>query len=214
MNHLKQLLPWLVGILFIFAIYVWTVGLWPQYFDIAWDEEVQLHDGRVIVVHVKNTYERRTKNLSRYEGAIFRKNEFTWYADEKKGHLKFMSRLPVSYLGKFGEDWFVVLAGQGPWGNFPEEMPHFWGRDFTTLEQRLAIFSEGIFQPMSWDKAPSQLTRMNLTPSMPVSELSKFDGKKMTIEEKKHLDKIYATPYAHEITRPLRMNPIKGNKND
>jgi hypothetical protein len=52
MNHLKQLLPWLVGILFIFAIYVWTVGLWPQYFDIAWDEARQLHDGSDHV-HVK-----------------------------------------------------------------------------------------------------------------------------------------------------------------
>jgi hypothetical protein len=45
-----------------------------------------------------------------------------------------------------------MKAGQGPWGNFPEEMLDFWGRDFTTLEQRLAIFSEGSFQPMSWDK--------------------------------------------------------------
>ena len=39
-------------------IYVLNFGFYSRFFDIAWDEEVQLHDGRVILVHVKQTYER------------------------------------------------------------------------------------------------------------------------------------------------------------
>src|SRR4051812_3847192 len=50
------------------ALYIWNFGLWPRYFDIAWDEEVQLHDGRVIVVSIKRTYERMGKRVERWKG--------------------------------------------------------------------------------------------------------------------------------------------------
>lgn len=54
---------WLaLGVLAIGALlYISQNGIYPRYFDIEWDEEVQLHDGRVIVVHVKRTFERRSK---------------------------------------------------------------------------------------------------------------------------------------------------------
>ena len=39
------------------ATSVTTGCYYPQYFDVAWDEEVQLHDGSVIVVNFKFTHE-------------------------------------------------------------------------------------------------------------------------------------------------------------
>ena len=42
--------------------------LYDRWFDLEWDEEVLLSDGRVIVVHLKQTYERLSQSLSRYGG--------------------------------------------------------------------------------------------------------------------------------------------------
>jgi hypothetical protein len=51
--------------------------IWPREFDLEWDEEVQLHDGRVIVVHLKHTYEccRRPKTEPL---GVRRKSWTTW----------------------------------------------------------------------------------------------------------------------------------------
>lgn len=57
----RQVLGALAIVLIFSAIYVVKFGLWPRYFDIEWDEEVQLHDGRMIVVHVKRTFERHAR---------------------------------------------------------------------------------------------------------------------------------------------------------
>jgi hypothetical protein len=35
-----------------------TACLWDRYFVLSWDEEVQLHDGRVIIVKLRHTYEK------------------------------------------------------------------------------------------------------------------------------------------------------------
>ena len=41
-----------------FATPLMSGCFWDKHFDLAWEEEVELHDGRVIVVKVKHTYER------------------------------------------------------------------------------------------------------------------------------------------------------------
>lgn len=62
---MKRSLMYVLGGLAIVAVLgvtkVVSFGFYPQFFDIEWDEEVQLHDGRMIVVHVKRTFERRSK---------------------------------------------------------------------------------------------------------------------------------------------------------
>ena len=56
---------------------------YPRFFDIEWDEEVLLHDGRIIWVHVKRTFERRSQ-YDRWEG-IHRDTEVNFDAGGKIG---------------------------------------------------------------------------------------------------------------------------------
>ena len=55
---------------------------YPQFFDIAWDEEVQLHDGRVIMVHVKRTFERYNRSLQ-------------WVGHDRDTEITFDAGLPL-----------------------------------------------------------------------------------------------------------------------
>ena len=51
-----------------------TASCWryDRYFTIEWDEEVELHDGRIIIVHIKRTFERVTASMkrSRWRGML------------------------------------------------------------------------------------------------------------------------------------------------
>jgi hypothetical protein len=187
---------------------------YERFFDIEWDEEVLLHDGRVIVVHVKETYERRDRS-SRYEHTTFRRNEFTFDTGGEAGRITFSSRLGVGYLDQINGDWYVVLFGQGPYGNHPDEMPNRWGSDFTMQEERLAKLDKDKFVPIVWEMAPAGAILNNnlVVGSMTVATLATFDGKQMTLEDKKRLRSAYPPgPGGGQISRPIRMKPTQGNK--
>ena len=111
--------------------------------------------------------------------------------------------MPVAYLGQFGTNWYAVISGQGPYGNYPDEMPNHWGNDFTTLEQRLAVFQQGIFQPIQWKDAPPQLTRMNMMESAFFNDFISWNGKRLTLAQKNKFDIAHATPYDLQISRPF-----------
>jgi hypothetical protein len=187
---------------------------YDQYFDIEWDEEVLLHDGRVIVVHVKNTYERRGQGLKQYDETkiTFRRKELTFESEPGK-RVTFKTRMPVAYLGQFEKDWYVVISGQGPYGNYPDEMPNHWGNDFTTLEQRLAVLKDGAFQPVGWKTAPQQLTTMNLMGSVFFTDFVAWNGKRLTLAQKNDFQNAHPTPYRRQVTRPLNsLNPQEEKK--
>ena len=195
------------------ATYILNFGLYPRFFDIAWDEEVQLHDGRVIVVHVKNTYERQRRGFQPYDESkiILLHKALTFEPEPGRTHT-FKTRMPVAYLGQFDKKWYAVISGQGPYGNYPEEMPTHWGNDFTTLEQRLAILDGDTFRPISWDLAPPQLTQMNLMRSAFWNEFVSWDDKRLSHIQKKAFNEAHPTPYRQEITRPLRLQKVQGDK--
>jgi hypothetical protein len=184
---------------------------YDRYFDIEWDEEVLLHDGRMIVVHVKNTYERRGQGLKKYDETkiTFRRKELTFESEPGK-LVTFKTRMPVAYLGQFDKDWYVVISGQGPYGNHPEEMPTHWGSNFTTLEQRLAILQNGIFLPVQWDRAPPELTTMNMMESAFFVDFVPWNGKRLTLAEKTAFNNTNPTPYRQQITRPLTSQKTQG----
>lgn len=200
---------WLaLGVLALSAIlYTLQNGLFPRFFDIRWDEEVKLHDGRVIDVHVKKTYERRSR-WSRYEHTTFRSNEFTFDAGGAIGRITFRSRLGVGYIDQIDGKWYAVLFGQGPYGNHPDEMPDRWGSDYTVLEQRLARLEAGVFNPISWDLAPSGAIHHKnfVVGSIPLEVLANYAGKRMTLDDKARLRTLYPPgPNGGEILRPIRM---------
>jgi hypothetical protein len=196
----------------LWVIYVMNFGLYPRYFDIAWDEEVQQQNGDVIVIHAKRTFERRGARLSRYDerDSTVRRNTLTFTPTRSSEAIEFTTRMPIAYLGSIRGSWYAVIAGQGPYGNFPDEMPDRWGRDFTTLEQRVAILRDGKFVPITWGEAPTELVRMNLLPSIPLSELVALDGHKVTLAQKRQYEITYPTPYKREISRPLRSTKPEG----
>ena len=70
-------------------------------FDLAWEEEVQLHDGRVITAKLKYGYERLGSLLTfdRYEPSILRTKELAFDAGPLIGRFtQFFLRLPRSAL--------------------------------------------------------------------------------------------------------------------
>ena len=169
--------------------YVLQFGLYPRFFDIAWDEEVLLHDGRVIVVQVKNTYERRGHGLTQYDETkiTFRRKELTFESESGK-LVTFKTRMPVAYLGQFGTNWYAVISGQGPYGNYPDEMPNHWGNDYSPSIRRLAILQDGLFVPTRWATAPDPLNtekwRPNLMRTNFWSDFPEWNGKRLTLNQK------------------------------
>lgn len=89
-------------------LYISQNGIYPRYFDIEWDEEVQLHDGRVIVVHVKRTFERRS-GFDRWL-AYDRDTEISFDAGSGFGYLKRkFERYDVTMIESLGGSWFFGL---------------------------------------------------------------------------------------------------------
>lgn len=100
----------LAALLLSFAIgYVFQFGLWPRYFDIEWDEEVQLHDGRIIVVHVKRSFE-RYKRLARWVG-YERDTEITFDAGPPWGkYSRRFERYDVKMIEHRDGNWYLNLG--------------------------------------------------------------------------------------------------------
>ena len=205
----------ILSVIALFAVlsggYFLVFGWYPRLFDVQWDEEVQLHDGRVIVVHVKRIYERQGSRFKEYEEnrIKYRSTELTFESSPAKLQV-LKTRLPVAYLGQFEKQWYVVLSTQGPYGNFPDEMPTHWGDDFTTREQRLAILKENAFAPISWDAAPVNLTQMNMLDSAFFSELLTWNASRLTLNQKQKFVQEHSNPGGREISRPIRFQKAQG----
>jgi hypothetical protein len=192
------------------AAYLLIFGLYPRYFDIAWDEEVQLHDGKIIIVHVKRTFERRGWRFSRYDDSHsnVRRNEFTFKLGSET--IVFSTRMPVAYLGEIRGTWYAVISGQGPYGNYPDEMPNHWGSDFSTREQRLAILKGLNFTPAKWGQAPPELDRINLSTIYSLVDLVPLSNTLVTVDQKRRYESTHPSPNGYEITRPIRIMNTEG----
>jgi hypothetical protein len=83
--------------------------VYGQYFDIEWDEEVLLHDGRMIVVHVKRTFERLDR-FDRWRG-VYRDTEIAFDAGAPWGRYqrKFL-RYEVEMIEYLDGKWYLGLG--------------------------------------------------------------------------------------------------------
>ena len=171
----KRILPWVAVVVLAALAYAWTFGLWPRYFDIEWDEEVQLHDGRVIVVNIKRTFE-RLSSLNRWEG-VHRDTEIRFDAGGAIGRFttKFQ-RYDISLLEHRDGRWFIGLVqttGTPPiiWVDF--ENP------FLVLE------ADGRWRKESLANFPKEFVRYNVMPLTPDSKgVAKFTGTFLTSTKK------------------------------
>lgn len=91
------------------ATYVLNFGLYPRQFEIEWDEEVQLHDGRVIMVHIKRTFE-RYRRLERW-AARGRDIEISFDAGPPWGKFsRKFQRYDIKMIEQQNGDWYLNLG--------------------------------------------------------------------------------------------------------
>lgn len=140
--------------------YVLSFGLYPRFFNIAWDEEVQLHDGRVIAVHVKRTFERRSR-FNRWLGHD-RDTEITFDAGPPWGKLRRnFERYDVTMVEQRDGNWYFSL--QVTTGIPPKKL-------VDAAYPVLILGQDGVERPAkSWDDIPD-FPRLNIMPVTPSPE--------------------------------------------
>jgi hypothetical protein len=168
-----------LGVLAIAAVlgmaYVFQFGLYPQFFDIAWDEEVLMHDGRVIVVHVKRTFE-RLNSFDRWRG-VHRDTEISFDAGGMIGrYAKSFQRYDVTFLEYQRDRWFIGLIQTT--GTPPVQWVDF-SYPFLVLEP------DGHTRKAAIANFPEEFTRYNVMPLTPdANGIAKFDGQILTTKVK------------------------------
>ena len=177
-----------------------TGFFWPRFFDLQWDEEVQLHDGRVIVARVKYTYERRSGlTLNRFDPSLFREATLTFDAGPSRGVVtqRFIHQRPM-LLDTEGGDWFVVLQGRAG-----SEVQN-WGPPQNGNGQRAARLTGSSFEATPISNLPAWMNRANLLMDYaPKKELAAFDGTRVTLGQKAvYLKKYPLGPIDSRIERP------------
>lgn len=170
-----QILGVLALVLVLAAVYVAKFGLYPRYFDIEWDEEVQLHDGRMIVVHVKRTFERRS-TFDRWL-AHDRDTEITFDTGLPLGkfHRKF-ERYDVKMIEHYNGNWYFNLGVTT--GIPPKKL-------VDPAYPVLIVGRDGVERAAgSWDDIPD-FPRQNIMPVTPSPEgISPFANSLLTWQTK------------------------------
>lgn len=189
-----------------------TGCLWPRFFDLGWDEEVRLTDGRVIVVKLKYTYERLSQaTLNQYDRAILRNTTLSFDAGPPNGVVTqlFMGVRPALLDQRYGK-WYMVLNG-GNYTYSTNNAGQDWGPGQNFVEQRVAELVSGTFSPISIKQLPAELTVPNLLLQYaPVQELASFDGQRLTLVKKgEYLQRYPLGPGDRRIERP--QEPAKTN---
>ena len=100
-----------------------------RFFSLEWTEEVQLHDGRVILVKVKNRYRRLGLLLFRklYEPARFLSTEISFNAGAPIGVFsQIFESYVVAAIEQMNGNWFLILeqryGGMGQKWGMPEDL--------------------------------------------------------------------------------------------
>jgi hypothetical protein len=150
--------------------------VYGQYFDIEWDEEVLLHDGRMIVVHVKRTFERRSR-FDRWEG-MHRDTEISFDAGGKIGQFtKTLQRYDLAFLHCLDGAWYFALGVTT--GTPPVQL--------VTQDKSIMVLTPNRgLTSIYRTELPTEFKTYNIMPLTPSSEgVAKFHQKKLTITEKK-----------------------------
>jgi len=86
---------------------------WDRFFELGWEEEVQLHDGRIIVVKRKQVYEQPGTRFSRYGGRIIKRDSApTLDAGGSTGLVaQLFKGFSPTLHAKYQGTWYAVLRG-------------------------------------------------------------------------------------------------------
>ena len=180
-----------------------TACIWPRFFEFNWDEEVQLHDGRQIVVRMKYMYERVGSGLTfdQYDSAMLRETTITFDSGPPNGMVTqlFVHQRPMLLDTENGE-WFVVLQGRA--GSDVQN----WGSAQNGNGQRTVQLVGGSFNPVPINKLPEWMTTANiLMDYAPERELAAFNETRLTLAQKTiYLQKYPLDPIDRRIERPRK----------
>ena len=190
-----------------FSIYVLNFGLWPRYFDIAWDEEVKLHDGRVIIVHIKRTYQRIGLRLEKFpQVTYFKSMEFSFDTGFPMGKFKHIFTKPgdLNFIDFDNDKWYIGYYSDPVNASFELGSRH--------LYPHVAIVNRdgSIIKPTSWDEIPLAIANTNIMPPTPnINGIAHFNNSKLTVDEKnRHWGKYPTGAGEHTITR-ITTQPIQ-----
>jgi hypothetical protein len=162
---------------------------WPRFFDIGWEEEVQLHDGRTILVRVKYKYERLGNSLfDRYDQTILRSTEFSFDAGPGIGRFsQLFQKHRVNHIEQFKGQWYLLLQTRGEALMLKDETGwrEDWGQAQTSSGYKCwALDKQGLTRA-SINDLPKEMLNINmLMDYAPVSELAALDGTRVNRSQK------------------------------
>jgi hypothetical protein len=183
---------------------------WDKHFDLSWEEEVLLHDGRVIVVKLKHTYERLYPGLTRYGGTnLTRDTTLTFDAGGTTGVVtQLFKGFHPMFIGQYEGVWYAVL-----YGDYYARSREIPGQDWGELEgpygQWAIKLVGGKWAPISMSNLPDAFQQPNMMMLYgEADEHAAFDGKRVTLSDKRAWLTKHFLGYAHvRLTRPTAASP-------
>lgn len=141
----------------LFCLPLLTGCFYDRMFELEWDEEVKLHDGQVIVVHRKTSYERLSQGLMPYDGTIIPRDTTISFPEDPdnpnsgKRITQFVKNGGFSRLDRYKGKWVIggVSASLGKYQ--PQAV---WGPGRGTF---MGFLIEGKFLPKSLCTLPESL---------------------------------------------------------
>jgi hypothetical protein len=165
--------------------YIWNFGFYPTSLVMEWDEEVKLHDGRIIVIHRKDNLERRGLKLTRYPDNYveFRSISRSFRFEPRPGTVfehTFVEGT-LDFLDEVDGQWYI-----GYIGNRAHPSNQIGN---TKIEPMVAILaSTGELRKVDgWHSVPANLKVRNVLEAFPPAYIAPFSGSMLRQKEKLEL---------------------------
>jgi hypothetical protein len=183
---------------------LFSACFYDQYFDIEWDEEVLLHDGRVIIVKLKHTYERLQQGATKYGGKnILRDSTITFDAGGTTGVITQLLKggWPLC-LDQVDGIWYLVFYWNARWS--PSLLgDQNWGEDQNGNGQYVATLQGKNFKTISICVLPAKVQKPNFYfLRSDLKKIAALNGKLITLSVKQDVDQRPSNPAEARIERP------------
>ena len=192
--------------LFVFVVLP-IVYFYRQFYTVTWDEEVRLHDGRIIVANLKFKYE-RLWFFTQYQETMLREVTLTFDAGAPYGIVKQQfNRMQPRLLNYYEGEWYGVIATRGA-GDDPKLTGQDWGDLQTGHGQYpLKLTSEG-FKPIPIAKFPDAIIDMSLLFEVPRQQAPQYDGMQLNLGAGLKTQLLQKYPSHPDLTKLRKPNPI------
>lgn len=171
-----------------YKFYMWwnPPAKYERDFSLQWDEEVKLHDGRMIVVNIKRKFRRQYLHLE-YERVWYLGTEISFDAGEPWGrYTRYFQGYDVGLIDTYNGKWYFKLNDATPGGgpnprivserypymelnskgikalNGPQELPHFPLNNVMRRLTSVESLSHFDGQILSWEKKIDFLKNSNV----------------------------------------------------